>query len=380
MRQPDFDQLLDLVGAVYDAALSPDGWDPLLERTTALFNGTATVFFVQDRCAAGLQFSRLWGLPQAALDEFERHFAPIDVGIDTLLALPPGSVITDQSTPPDVYRASAIYNDFRRRWQSERYIACDVFRDPRRFGILAVQGSRRRAPFGTAEKAIVQRLLPHLRRAVQMRAHLGLSDAHRRTLEELIDGVLAGVVLVNDAAQVIYANAAARRIDRLADGLGIARGQLTAASSADDRALRQAVAAAIGTAQRSAAGGATVLTIARPSGARPFTILVSPGPGAGSQSPFRVASALVLIGDPDAGLVSAAELAARLYGLTPAEARLARAAAAGESLETYAEAQGITLSTARWTMKQVLAKTGSRRQADLVRLLLTGPAALVRPG
>lgn len=64
---------------------------------------------------------------------------------------------------------------------------------------------------------------------------------------------------------------------------------------------------------------------------------------------------------------------------SPAEARLAQAVAAGESLETYSEMQGVALSTARWTMKQVLAKTGSGRQADLVRLLLTGPAAVVKP-
>ena len=66
----------------------------------------------------------------------------------------------------------------------------------------------------------------------------------------------------------------------------------------------------------------------------------------------------------------------QLYGLTPTEARLACSVASGESLESYASARGINVSTARWTMKQALAKTGARRQADLVRILLTGPASI----
>lgn len=41
-------------------------------------------------------------------------------------------------------------------------------------------------------------------------------------------------------------------------------------------------------------------------------------------------------------------------------------------------ARGINVSTARWTMKQALGKTGARRQADLVRMLLTGPAAVAK--
>lgn len=379
MQHIDLDELSDLIGCIYDVAFSAAGWDSLLERMTRLFTGTATVFFVQDRHQTGLQFSRLWGLPNAALVEYEGRFAPIDVGIDTLLALPPGSVITDESTPPEIYRSSEIFNEFRRRWTAERYIACDIFRDERRFGILAVQGQARRAPFGSIETAVMLRLLPHLRRAVQIRTHLSHMGAHQRVLEELIDGLLVGVVLLNEAAEVIHANATARRIDRLQDGLKIERGRLLAESSSDDRALRQAVAAALGTSNRARLEGGGMLAVRRPSGERPFTVLVSPGPGRDSQSPFRIASALILIGDPDAGLASGSDLAAQLYGLTPAEARLAHAAAAGESLETYAETQGIALSTARWTMKQVLAKTGSRRQSDLVRLLLTGPAAVVKP-
>jgi DNA-binding CsgD family transcriptional regulator len=83
----------------------------------------------------------------------------------------------------------------------------------------------------------------------------------------------------------------------------------------------------------------------------------------------------VLIGDPDARLATPEQVVARLYGLTSSEARLAVAVASGDSLDGSAAAREISVSTVRQQMKQVFAKTGVRRQADLVRLLLTGPAA-----
>jgi DNA-binding CsgD family transcriptional regulator/PAS domain-containing protein len=379
MREPNLDELLDLAGEIYDTALSADAWDPLLDRLTACFEGTAAVFFVRDRRGATPEFGHLWGLPQAALDDFQRHFAPLDPGLDTLLAHPSGSVLTEDDTPRDVHQSSEFFNDFRRPWGIERYIATDVFRDARRFGVLAIQASRRRAAFGESEKALLATLHPHLRRAVQMRSQLDQTCARERSLEAVVEGLLVGVIVLDDRGEILHANAAARSILRSNDGLRAAERRLRAAAPADDRALQAAVVRAIDTTKRVDLAGGGIFAVQRPSGERPYALLVNPGPGVDSRSAFRIASAIVMIGDPDAGLSSSAQLVARLYGLTPAEARLAKAIASGGTQESYSAAQRISISTTRWTLKRVLAKTGARRQADLVRLLLTGPAAIGKP-
>ena len=69
----------------------------------------------------------------------------------------------------------------------------------------------------------------------------------------------------------------------------------------------------------------------------------------------------------------AEETAAR--GLTAAEARLTSAFVSGVPLEEYAQRRGVGLGTVRFQMKQVLAKTGTNRQADLVRRILCSAAA-----
>jgi DNA-binding CsgD family transcriptional regulator len=112
-----------------------------------------------------------------------------------------------------------------------------------------------------------------------------------------------------------------------------------------------------------AAGGA--LRLSRPSHKRPYVAMVSPLAPRWAREP----AALVLVSDPDEAPMVPREVLIQLFGLTPAEARLALALGAGESLEDAAETFGVGLTTVRTQLRQVFAKTDTNRQADLVRLL-----------
>lgn len=67
-----------------------------------------------------------------------------------------------------------------------------------------------------------------------------------------------------------------------------------------------------------------------------------------------------------------------MFGLTPSEAAITYAITMGENLEEAAKTSGITVSSARTYLKRVFGKTGANRQADLVKMILTSPAALVK--
>ena len=63
------------------------------------------------------------------------------------------------------------------------------------------------------------------------------------------------------------------------------------------------------------------------------------------------------------------ELIQSLFDLTPAEAKVARGLASGETLEEIAAANNLSRNTIRSQLRGALEKTGSRRQAELVALL-----------
>jgi DNA-binding CsgD family transcriptional regulator len=81
-----------------------------------------------------------------------------------------------------------------------------------------------------------------------------------------------------------------------------------------------------------------------------------------------------------AALAAGVELSRR-YGLTAAEARVGWEVLDAPRLADIAARQGVTLATVRTLLQRVYAKTGTHRQADLVRLLLAPatPSGAPRP-
>ena len=89
--------------------------------------------------------------------------------------------------------------------------------------------------------------------------------------------------------------------------------------------------------------------------------------------------ALLLTSDPEAAPATAERAVARVLGLTPTESRVTAALARGASLREYADEAGVSIGTARWTLKRILQKTGARRQSQLVALVLRSIASLAVP-
>ena len=81
------------------------------------------------------------------------------------------------------------------------------------------------------------------------------------------------------------------------------------------------------------------------------------------------ACALVIHGSTFATPAIGTQLLKEVYGLTPAEVRVALAIADGETINRYADRRGISRNTAVSQLKRAFAKTGVRRQSELVRWL-----------
>lgn len=381
MAKPDVDDLLALVDVFYETAMDNDGWDRALSQLAKTLDGTAAVFFVQDHAAAQLNFGRLWGLPAEAMDEYESEFSGLDIGVADLMERGEGTVLTEEAISPRVRGSSPFFNDFREKWTIPRYLAGTVFHDHRRVGVLAVQGESRRHPFDDVDRRFLQRLLPHVQRSVQLRSQIdGLAHA-KSSFEDLTENLSTGVVLLDELADTLFANAAARRVFSRNDGLTIVDRKLCANSAVEDRRISQSIRKALLVSSRAGIEASGSIAVSRAFSAQPYNLLILPA-GASDRPTlsFGPGRLVVLIGDPDSRFEAPTGLIGRVYGLTRAEATLAHSLASGERLETYAESSQIALSTARWRLKQIQAKTGCRRQADLVRLLLTGPASLLRGG
>ena len=186
-----------------------------------------------------------------------------------------------------------------------------------------------------------------------------------------LNRVAFGVVVVDAAARVLLANRSGGAILSERDGLFLGPGEVLRASASTETEQLHALV-------RSASGGensdheATGLSIDRPSGKRPLSVLLcgAPETGTGERGPLTI----LFVADPERQPLPTAEAIGKLFDLTPSESKLVQALTQGLTVEEAAARCGFTLSTARTYLKQVFGKPGTRRQPELVKLILTSPA------
>ena len=82
------------------------------------------------------------------------------------------------------------------------------------------------------------------------------------------------------------------------------------------------------------------------------------------------AHAIVFVKQPDDKPRLDLDRLANIFGLSPRQAALTGLLAQGATLADAAAALGIGFETARWHLRTTFDKTGTRRQVDLVRLVL----------
>jgi DNA-binding CsgD family transcriptional regulator len=85
---------------------------------------------------------------------------------------------------------------------------------------------------------------------------------------------------------------------------------------------------------------------------------------------------MVIVSDPDRDTISDVRILQAIYGLTAVEAKIAALIAAGRSSEEICGQFGYTRQTLAWYSKLILAKTGCRNRAALVRELSTSISSL----
>ncbi len=110
--------------------------------------------------------------------------------------------------------------------------------------------------------------------------------------------------------------------------------------------------------------------VSYPAEPEPLRIVVS-----GLATPgFAVAALFVAL--PAHGRQSDAELLRRLFALTRVEAEVAELLCRGHTPDEIARLMRLSLHTVRAHLRAVFTKTGARRQAELVRVVLRGAGAL----
>jgi DNA-binding CsgD family transcriptional regulator len=217
--------------------------------------------------------------------------------------------------------------------------------------------------------ARLKELVGPLGRAAHLRTELHNPGWKSSVAVRALDELTSGIVVTDGDARVVELNRAAGSLLECADGLAVRDGRLCAGRAFENAKLTQFITAAA--AEQGTPGAVRRMMIGRCGGRLPLAVAVMPL-GAGLAL-FDRPLALIMIVAPDEQLPLARDLA-DLFGLSPAESRLAAALVEGKRLAEIAREAGVRITTLRTQPSSILRKVGVARQADPVRVLSRLPA------
>jgi DNA-binding CsgD family transcriptional regulator len=237
--------------------------------------------------------------------------------------------------------------------------------------MLTLNCSRRQGLFGAEQRALLQRLLPHLQNAYGLRRRLSWVDSERRSMRAALDHLRFGVLLIDAEGHLRVANTAAVKLlaGQLDPGTGIAR--LPGLDASSRKALHAAVAEVLNPVASRNLRTRIFLRAADATTGGLVAVIASLHAAAFADFDVNGARVAIFLHPVKANAPSdeGDQWLAQAYGLSPVQVRLTRLLCEGLDLEQCAIALNNRMPTVRTQLKAIYAKTGVRRQAELVAML-----------
>lgn len=212
-------------------------------------------------------------------------------------------------------------------------------------------------------------LVPHFLRAVSIGKVIDLHKVQAAAFADVLDGITSALLLVAVDGRVAYANAAGEAMLDAGKVLRRANGRMQAPDRDADRMLREVAAAA--QAGDAAVGVKGVAVPLKASDGERFIAHVLPlTSGLRRQAGAEYAAvAAVFVRKAAFDLPDPVDALAETYRLTPAELRVVMAIVNLGGVPEIAPVLGMSEPTVRTHLRHIFEKTGTNRQADLVKLV-----------
>ncbi len=364
----------DLIHQLYGAALSPTGWDEAMSSWTRALKTVNAHLMVWDATSPALLHSAHTGFHQFVQDKYEARYASIDPRLHHAAKLSSG----DWFNCADVFDTrwvdrSEFYQDFLIPSESRWLLGSRLLHEQDLnvyFGSHRAPGQR---PFDEEDLALVRGMTPHFQQAVQL--WLSTQNLRQQAVmgEQGLNALEHGVIWTNQQGRLVHANRQADAMLRAGWPLRLRTGrlQLAAHAATPDTSLSTALEACARTRQPQWLRVGELGNTAHPL----CTItLLRLAENSVLRAPPVAAEVMLLLSHTTHRRHATVTQLMALFGLSPAEARLAYALVKGDGLDTYAQSAGVSINTARTQLQATFLKTGTRSQPDLIRLLMMQPS------
>jgi DNA-binding CsgD family transcriptional regulator len=370
---------LAVIESLYDAAMNDALWPTALQRLTD-FTGSqsATLWLLDGSEQPRLPLLLTYNFDDAFMHAYLDGMVPLDPTVQYLVRHPHAPIVHDDMVISEREKDRSPYYDWHGRWSDTRFrMVGQMSLGP---AIQAGVALHRARGCGRFERTDVERfgaLHGHLERALAISRRLGSVGALQQTTAEVLDRHPAAIVFLDKRKNVVYSNRQARTLQEHDDGLCLAGDGLLIEHRPSQERFQLLFMQALRTADDSTSAPGVLMRVPRPSGKRPYSLFLVPIARHRPVWLGETPAVCIIVTDPEAQQKLPIPAIQAGFGLTRSEAELAALLAHGDDLRSAAEALQVTYGTARARLSEIFHKTGTCRQAELIKVLLATMAPII---
>ena len=368
-RMFDPEHVSSLIGDIYDAAVDQTLWIGALDKAAQFVGAQAGVLLWQNPASISVELIHAFGIEPHYVDLYLERYAKLDPTTAPMFQF----VTDDVASLTDLLPPSEFANSvFNREWLEPQgfvdLLQASLEKSPTDFVRLFFLRKRESGMVDGSMRERLRLIVPHIRRAVLVGQMVDRAAAEAATFGNTLDGIGAGLFFVDAGGRIVHANTSGQ--DMLAQGV-LARGSSGKLASHDTSAV-QGLDEIFGITESGDAdeprGGAVPLT-ARDGEHYVAHVLPLTAGSRRQASASSEAIAAVFVKKAALDMPSPQSIIAKFYKLTPTELRVLFGIVQVGGVPEVAQSMGISPSTVKTHLRRLFAKTGTDRQADLVKLV-----------
>jgi PAS domain-containing protein len=289
---------LDVLDLILEAALQPAAWDRVLRRLARLTDCVAGGLTIENPGTGEGTPITYFGFDKNHVEKTFDHYLPMNPLHRIAPLMKPGLIVTNSDVIPlDVFQRTEFYNGWARPQQVCCPLTLVLHRSDEVYCPLTLARPDGAGDATVADRALLERLAPHLIRAMGVSLRLGFASHQRVAMEQTLMGLATAVLLLDWQKRIVFANPAAEKLLAAAEALLAVDGLLAARAVRSNHQLQKAILEVMG---RKPVADAEI-SIEREDG-RPLLATVLP---LVPENPFlplltHLACCAVFVSDPDA--------------------------------------------------------------------------------
>lgn len=365
-----------LIAGIYAAAIGQVAWSDCLHRVSQAYGLWVVQFFaVSSRGAVLFSFEGGAATPETAFDWFHKYHR-MDPRAELVGRSPVGYWIACDEHFDDEYVAkSPFYQDFLIPYGGRYVYGAKVLEDESQAVVIAFHRGRDSVQLDRGERSDLERIAWHVKEAFKLQSATAQAAQGRALGLAVLERMRQPLVVLDANRRIVFANASGRELLHRADLLLDQGGYAICRDNSSDLELMYALRELLGTgstAPKLASGEIERrgLRLHKANGRPVAATLLALKPDRVLGAFGAVPLAMLAVYEPGADARLDPFLLQTTFDLTPAEARVAASLVSGLTVKRIAQELQVSPSTIRTHLNNILQKTGTHRQAELVRVLL----------